>query len=160
MVQRKAKAAVRGAEAPRRAIDLDLLPMLLGYNLRRAQVAVFGDFARAVGEPELTPGRFGVLTIIQANPGLNQTQLAEALGIDRSTVVSLIDRLESRGWVERAPSLTDRRSYALRLSPAGEALLAVLKRRVREHEARIARNLTPTEQRALIKLLRRISGDA
>ena len=99
--------------------DPGLLPELIGYNLRRAQVAVFQDFQASMAEFDITPGQFGVLILIRQNAGLSQSELGGALGIDRSTMVAVIDRLENRGLVIRAPSPTDRRSYGLRLSAAG-----------------------------------------
>src|SRR5258708_225894 len=116
-----------------------MLTSLLGYHLRRAQVAVFQHCAAAMGEAEITRGQFGVLTVINSTPGLSQTQLGNALGIDRSTVVAVIDRLESRGLVVRAVSLTDRRSHALRLSDEGARLLHRLEELVRSHHRPIAR---------------------
>ena len=134
-----------------------MLTSLLGYHLRRAQVAVFQHFAAAMGEAEITPGQFGVLTVINSNPGLSQTQLGNALGIDRSTVVAVIDRLESRGLVVRAVSLTDRRSHALRLSDEGARLLHRLEELVRSHERHIARDLSADDKQRLIDLLDRIA---
>ncbi len=143
---------------PPRAIEYGILPDLLGYHLRRAQVSVFQNFAEWLGDNGLTPGRLGVLTLIDANPGLNQTELGNAMGIARSTVVSVIDRLESRGQVVRAPSPTDRRSYALRLSAKGKALLAEIAPTLRAHERQIAADLSAAERRTLVALLRRIGG--
>lgn len=139
----------------RRELDRGDLPGLLGYALRRAQVAAFADFARAI--PELTPGQFGVLALIDANTGLSQSELGEALGVDRSTVVATLDRLQARGLIARGPSPTDRRAHALRLTAAGRALLADAGRRVRAHEARIAAALEPDERRRLIELLARVA---
>jgi DNA-binding MarR family transcriptional regulator len=140
-------------------ISLGLLTTLLGYNLRRAQVAVFQNFTEMVGASELTPGQFGVLVVIDANPGLSQTQLGNALGIDRSTVVAVIDRLESRGLVARQPAPSDRRSHALYLSDSGKTTLRRLTERVRAHERAIARDLSAEEQGRLIELLRRVARD-
>jgi DNA-binding MarR family transcriptional regulator len=137
--------------------DYDLLPALIGYNLRRAQTAVFQDFSHSLKDCNITPGQFGVLILIQANSGLNQTRLGNALGIDRSTVVAVIDRLEERGLVERAPAPTDRRSYALGLSDQGVALLRRARGLVEAHERRIAQDLNPTEQKQLKALLSRLS---
>ena len=150
----KPSGAGRDAE-----ISLGLLTTLLGYNLRRAQVAVFQNFAAEVGASELTPGQFGVLVVIDANPGLSQTQLGNALGIDRSTVVAVIDRLESRGLVARQPAPSDRRSHALYLSDSGKTTLRRLTERVRAHERAIARDLSAEEQGRLIELLRRVARD-
>src|SRR5262245_22809891 len=60
-----------------------ILDGLLGYHLRRAQVAVFQDFALTMrGMGGVTPGQFGVLALIQANAGLTQSALGEAMGVD------------------------------------------------------------------------------
>ncbi len=148
-----------GRRRRRRSIDFGCLPELIGYNLRKSQIAVFQDFAAAVGAEDITPGQFGVLTLIQANQGLNQSELGEAMGVDRSTVVAVIDRLERRGLVQRAPAPNDRRSYALRLSSDGDATLRRLEPLVRRHEATIASDLSAAEQRTLIDLLRRIADN-
>jgi DNA-binding MarR family transcriptional regulator len=137
-------------------IDLGMLPGLLGYQLRRAQVAVFQHFSETMGALDITPGQFGMLAVINSNPGLSQTQLGNALGIDRSTVVAMIDRLESRALVIRATSPNDRRSHALRLSDNGLALFSKLQDMVRGHERHISRALTPEDQRLLIRLLERV----
>ena len=141
---------------PKRGLDFGLLTGLIGYQLRRAQVAVFDHFAEAFRDLELTPGQLGALALIQANPGLSQSALGTALGVDRSTVVPLIDRLEARGLVVRAPSPRDRRSHALQLSSAGGGLLTQAEARVREHEAAIAQRLSDAERRTLLELLARI----
>lgn len=131
----------------------------MGYHLRRAQVSVFQDFAETMSAVQITPGQFGVLTLIGANPGLTQSALARAVGIERSTMVAVIDALESRSVVERRPSPVDRRSYALMLSMAGRELLAQLKPMVRDHERRIGSRLNDVERSTLILLLEKISGD-
>jgi DNA-binding MarR family transcriptional regulator len=147
--------ATARAQKRRRELDWGLLPDLLGYALRRAQVAAFADFARAV--PELTPGQFGVLTLIERNSGLSQSELGDALGVDRSTVVATLDRLQGRGLLARAPSPSDRRAHALRLTAEGRVLLADAGRRIAEHEARIAADLSAEERRRLMALLARLA---
>ena len=137
--------------------SLGILPELVGYHLRRAQVAVFQDFAREMASFSVTPGQFGVLQVIAANPGLSQSELAKAIGVDRSTVVAVIDRLEQQELVVRARSPTDRRTHALQLSQAGARLVEELAARVRRHEDRIAAALSPRERSRLIELLKKIS---
>ncbi len=138
------------------ALSYGLLPGLIGYNLRRAQAIVFDDFMRTMADSRVTPGQFGVLTMIQANPGISQSALARSIGTERSTMVAVIDELESRGLAERGIAHNDRRSHALRLTAKGEALLSALEPKVRRHEKRIARDLSPPEIRRLIELLRRL----
>ncbi|MFA6313536.1 MAG: MarR family transcriptional regulator [Sterolibacterium sp.] len=141
---------------PGTEIDFSHLPDLIGYQLRLAQIAIFKDFATTLGELDITPGLFGVLTIIEANPGLKQTELAKATHLDRSTVVSVIDNLEGRMLVERRAAPTDRRSNSLHLTADGKTLLKKLKRLVAEHEQRIKSNLSEAEQATLIRLMRKI----
>jgi len=138
-------------------LDFGVLPELIGYHLRRAQVHFFADFARTMAEAQVTPGQFGVLSLIGANPGMTQSALARAVGIERSTMVAVIDALQSRGLVERAPSPVDRRSYALVLTDQGKALLERLIPMVRAHERRLARKLAPEERERLIELLLKLT---
>lgn len=137
-------------------IEFGVLPGLVGYQLRLAQIAIFRDFAAALGDLSITPGLFGVLVVIEANPGLKQTDLARATHLDRSTVVSVIDNLERRGLVERRSAAVDRRSNALQLTEQGGALLKELMRRVAEHEKRLSSHLSETERATLVRLLRKI----
>ncbi len=141
------------------AVDYDILPELVGYHLRRAQSVVFDDFLRTMAAQQIAPGQFGVLVLIAANPGLSQSALARAVGVERSTMVAVIDRLQARGLVERRRSAADRRSYALGLSAAGRRLLARLKPMVRRHERRVTQRLDAAEKATLIGLLRRLHGD-
>jgi len=139
-----------------KGLDFGILPNLAGYQLRMAQIAMFRDFAESVGEFDVTPGLFGVLVIIDANPGLKQSELARAAHLDRSTVVSIIDNLERRDLVERRPAQNDRRSNALFLTSAGKKLLKSLKQRVADHEERLVRHLSEDEQATLVTLLKKI----
>jgi len=131
------------------------LPGLLGYRLRLAQQAVFRDFAASV--QGLSPGRVGLLILIDANPGITQSRLAEAVARDRSTMVGLIDLLERRGLVERRRG-DDRRTNGLWLTRSGRRLLARALRRIAAHEQRIASRLSAAERRRLLRLLGKISG--
>src|SRR5215216_713763 len=105
---------------PPASLDRGLLPSLLGYVLRRAQSAVFDDFANTFAKAgeALTPGEFGLLVLVDRNAGLSQMALARALGIDRSTLVPILDRLQERGLLMRHRSPTDGRTHALALTTA------------------------------------------
>jgi len=130
------------------------LPDLLGYRLRLAQQAVFRDFAASV--QGLSPGRVGLLILIDANPGVTQSRLAEAVLRDRSTMVGVVDQLEAKGLVERRRG-EDRRTNGLWLTRPGRQLLARALRRIAAHERRIASRLSPAERRRLLQLLGKIS---
>jgi DNA-binding MarR family transcriptional regulator len=142
----------------KKGLDLGVLPSLIGYHVRLAQIEVFEDFAQTLSQFDLSPGRFGVLVLIEANPGLNQGQLAAASRLDRSTMVSVIDYLEGRGLVVRKPSPTDRRTNALWLTPKGKVLVGQMKQLIAQHEERVLADLSAAERATLIELLGRIKG--
>jgi DNA-binding MarR family transcriptional regulator len=140
-------------------IAFGALADLLGYHLRRAQVATFQNFAKVLDDWNISPGQVGVLALVAANPGINQTRVGNTLGIDRSTLVAVIDRLEERDLIVRTPSPTDRRSHALVLTETGERYLGELLPQVHEHERQIAAGLSKDERATLIALLSRVSAD-
>jgi DNA-binding MarR family transcriptional regulator len=146
-------------EANDAEIAFGALSDLLGYHLRRAHVATFQNFAKVLDDWNISPGQVGVLALVKANSGINQTRVGNALGIDRSTLVAVIDRLEERDLIARTPSPTDRRSHALVLTEAGERYLAKLLPQVLEHERQIAANMSDDERATLIELLSRVGAE-
>lgn len=140
-------------------VELGALPNLVGYHLRMAQVAVFKDFDRELVGLDMTPAIFGVLEILRHNDGLTQTLLATSIGLDRSSLVPLLDKLQKRNLVTRKASLNDRRKNHLFLTPEGRQLLAESEQRVQLHEQRILVALSKTEIKQLIKLLMKIGPD-
>ena len=128
---------------------------LLGYRLRVAQQAVFRDFARSI--PEASPGRVGILLLIDANPGVTQSRLAQAVGIDRSTMVGVLHALQGHQLIERRRG-EDRRTNGLWLTKTGRTLVAGLKQRIRVHERRVASRLSPAERSQLLELLGKLAA--
>ena len=127
----RAEPAAKPAEGSGHAADVTIstgiLPTLLGYHLRRAQSAVFRHFAEVVGaEEDITPGLFGMAQVIAANPGLCQSRLAEAMGVDRSTIAALrrMERLVLRHEAEIARDLSaeERRTLVDLLARLGARL--------------------------------------
>jgi DNA-binding MarR family transcriptional regulator len=145
------------AAKPSKQPDLrpGVLPQLIGYRLRLAQQAVFRDFAASVGE--VSPGHAGILLLIEANPGVAQGRLAQAVRLDRSTMVGVVDALEERGLIERRRG-TDRRSNGIFLTSAGRAFMTRLKRRIEAHERRVASHLGTPERAELLRLLEKLAG--
>jgi DNA-binding MarR family transcriptional regulator len=137
------------------ALRPGLLPQLIGYRLRLAQQAVFRDFASSVGE--VSPGHAGILLLVEANPGVAQGRLAQAVRLDRSTMVGVVDTLEERSLIERRRG-TDRRSNGLWLTTPGRALVTRLKRRIEAHERRVAAHLGAAERAELLRLLEKLAG--
>lgn len=151
------------AAGPRNGQELSygLLPQVLGYHLRRTQVAIFRHFSRTVAaEEDITPGLLGMLQVIAANPGLAQSRLAEAMEVDRSTIVKVVDQLEGRSLIVREPSPHDRRSYCLRLTEGGNAALQRMQALMRKHEDEFTQVLSAEERQLLIHLLARLHSRA
>lgn len=141
------------SDAREGTIDLGELPALSGYMLRRAQFAAFNDFLRYFDDLGVRPVQYAVLTVIDRNPGLKQSQVSEALGIKRANLVAILDALERRGLARREAVATDRRSYALRLTDKGGALMKELRARSEAHERRLAGMIGEEGRKQLLKLL-------
>ena len=139
-------------------LDYDVLDDLLGYSLRRAQLAMFASFDEATRGKHLTPPRFTALVVIGANPGLSQTVLGRVLGIARSGAMLMTDLLEARGLVERRRRPNDGRAWGLHLTRRGEQFVGTMKRRVLELDFKKARLLTRTERRELLRLLEKLAA--
>jgi len=141
----------------KQTIDLGPLPDLIGYVLRRAQLTVFQDFFTAFAPFDIRPAQFSVLTVIERNPGLTQSQVAEALDIKRTNFVGMLDALEARGLTERRPAARDKRSYALYLTAEGAALMRRLKPVLKAHETRMIAKVGEDGRATLIALLQEIA---
>jgi len=138
-------------------VDLGPLPELIGYVLRRAQLVVFQDFFAAFAPYDIRPAQFAVLTVIERNPGLTQSQVAAALGIKRTNFVGLLNALETRGLAERRQTARDRRSYALYLTADGAALMRKLKPVLKAHESRMVAKVGADGRDRLLALLHEIA---
>ncbi|MDI1264518.1 MAG: MarR family transcriptional regulator [bacterium] len=142
------------------ALQMGELAELLGYSLKRAQLKVFEDFLRCVEPLQLTPAQFSVLLLLDNNPGRNQTEIANTLGILRPNFVSMLDALESRDLCARMRSTNDRRSHILVLTEKGRAVLVRAKKLVAsKHEARLNELLGPENRVALLEMLSKIAAE-
>src|SRR6202051_3922917 len=142
------------------ALQLGELSEHLGYALKRAQLRIFEDFLSCVAPLQLTPAQFSVLLLLDKNPGRNQTEIANTLGILRPNFVAMLDGLESRELCVRMRSVNDRGSAVLTLPHKGRATLARAKKLVAaKHEARLIEVLGPADHAALLAMLARIAQD-
>src|SRR5262245_27806366 len=137
-------------------LDLGELNTHIGYFARRFQVWIFQDLIRELASAELRISHYSVLAIIEANPGLAQSEVAEAVGIEPARLVRVLDELEQRGWIQRMRSATDRRSHALFLTPRGQSSFEEIKRLARQHEAHVIAKLGTAKYKSLITMLREI----
>ena len=140
------------------AVALGPLEDSVGYLVRRAQITVFQRFFEMFATAGVRPAQYSVLTVIRYNPGLSQTRLADALGIKKTNLVAMIDELEGRGLARRTPAERDRRSYALFLTPKGNALMARLHRLDDALNRRLMQAVGENDRRLLCGALRHIAS--
>ena len=150
-------AVPRGAEAGDGArLGLGVLSSLLGFRFRRIQ----NHLARGlVSIPDLAanrPGLLSSLAIISANPGVSQVMLAREAGLDKATLVMIIDDLEHAGLARRKRDTDDRRRNLLFTTPKGEKMLEQWIALARGNEAKVRACLTPAEFDQLSEMLDRI----
>jgi DNA-binding MarR family transcriptional regulator len=143
--------------APRRAA-LGPLEDFVGYHLRRASHLFGSDFARAVEGTGMRQVLFGILSVVSANPGINQGEVGRALGIKRANMVSLITELVDLGLLDRQADTDDRRAFALTLTGKGTDVIADCLERLNAHEMRLTTGFAPGDRTALIDLLRRLEA--
>jgi MarR family transcriptional regulator, lower aerobic nicotinate degradation pathway regulator len=130
-----------------------------GFLLRRAHqisAAVFEDACRDLG---LTPAQFGVLTVLQAHPGMGQSSLARALGFDKVTVLRVLRGLQSRGYVTRGPAEENRRNVSVSLTAEGELLLQQAQKPAEKAYKRLMAPLDKQQQEQLLELLQLLTGE-
>jgi DNA-binding MarR family transcriptional regulator len=128
----------------------------LGYALRRAQMSTVAEFVSVMKEVELRPTQFAVLTIIKENPGVRQSEVCAALGIQKANFVPLLNELQRRGFAVRKAGFPDRRASALHLTSQGEAVLGRARALHSAYEANIAARLGPRGRDRLLALLSRL----
>jgi DNA-binding MarR family transcriptional regulator len=137
-------------------VDASYLESLIGYNARRAAVAVIEVFLQRMAVYGLRPVDFSVLSLITHNPGITSRQLCTALGILPPNLVGMINALEKRELIQRQPHPRDGRAVGLHLTPAGQKLARDAERTATELESQVASRLSAGELKTLIRLLKKI----
>ncbi len=135
---------------PGQTPSLTLLTRRLAHRVQTMLV-------RALLDHDLQPNHFMVLEMVAMRSGMNQSDLGVVLGIDRSTMVAVVDRLEGRALVRRTPSDLDRRSFAIEPTPAGVALREAVLAALSGPTADLLEPLSPHEQASFISMLTRVT---
>jgi DNA-binding MarR family transcriptional regulator len=141
---------------PKAPPALATLDRLLGFRLRRINLHLARQFSVAVADHALRSGEYSALAAIAAAPGLSQSAICKATGLDKSAAVAVIDALLKRDWIVRARAPQDRRRHVLTLSATGEAAFAGLVERTLEIEAPLLSALSGAEREQLFTLLNKL----
>ena len=137
-------------------VNTRYLETLVGYNARRAALAVIGLFLDEMAVYELRPVDFSALSLITHNPGITSRQLCTTLGIQAPNIVAMVNGFEQRGLIQRHAHPRDGRAYGLMLTAEGEALMAKAEKTASTLETRAAAKLTAAERQDMIRLLKKV----
>ncbi|MGH1424528.1 MAG: MarR family winged helix-turn-helix transcriptional regulator [Pseudooceanicola sp.] len=157
MPKRAQRTQLGGRETPENLPDRRLRG-LAGYSLKRAYHRLQSDAARVLDGLGLRITTYSALSVICDTPGLRQSQLADALSMERSNTVVLVDTLEQAELIERRRVPQDRRSYALTATAAGRRLCDAATDALHRHEDRLLSDFDAAEHDTLMRLLRKIDG--
>ena len=154
-------ASVSPAQKARQELSVDrvdtrYLQTLLGYNARRASVALIDSFLQSVTGFDLRTVDFSVLSVIRHQPGVTSRQLCHLLNVLPPNLVGLIQSLEARGLIHRLPHPSDGRAMGLHPTPEGEALIAQAELAATDMEIERSSRLTATQRKTLLDLLQKI----
>ena len=134
-------------------VTMDAVYAKPGYLFRRMQqiaVALFVEEWRAY---DLTPVQYAALIAIRTHPGIDATRLSAVIAFDRSTLGSVIERLEAKDYIERRPARDDKRVKLLHLTKQGVALLRDIMPSVDRAQARMLQPLKAADRKTLLALL-------
>jgi DNA-binding MarR family transcriptional regulator len=129
-----------------------------GHLLRRAQQRAVEIFAQELGPGGPTPQQFALLLAIAQQPGISQIGLVRTIGVDRSTVADMVQRLARRGLVARRRTAQDGRENTLTLSAAGTKLLQRAIPAVERAQHRIMAPLARGQRKAALRALTVLAG--
>jgi MarR family transcriptional regulator, lower aerobic nicotinate degradation pathway regulator len=116
--------------------------------------------AEALESLGLTTALFALLNVLGTHEGAIQQEIGSVMGIDPSTMVSLIDQLEAAGLAERRPRPTDRRAREVVITPKGRRALKRARQLALQVEDDVLHGLTASERGQLLALLRRALGSS
>lgn len=137
-------------------VNTDFLRTLVGYNARRASLAVIGAFVEHMAQYDLKVVDFSLLNLIAYNPGITSRQVCASLNILPPNLVSLVGNLDKRGLIVRRPHPLDGRAMGLYLTDAGQTLNAQAEQTASALELGPTERLTAAERKTLIRLLQKI----
>jgi DNA-binding MarR family transcriptional regulator len=125
----------------------------LGFLVRQAQLWVFKDVRRRLAQFDIGPAQYSILTVVNANPGINQNAVAEALTIERASIGRVVVKLEEQGYLSRLPSTVDRRSYVLHVTANGQKDLMRMRSIIYKHDEAFADKLGRNHYADLLRIL-------
>jgi DNA-binding MarR family transcriptional regulator len=134
-------------------ITMDAVYTAPGYLFRRMQQIAVALFVEECKTFDLTPVQYAALVSIHTHPGIDATRLSAVIAFDRSTLGNVIERLESKAFIERKPAREDKRVKLLYLTKAGAATLRDIMPSVERAQTRMLQPLKPADRKTLLALM-------
>jgi MarR family transcriptional regulator, lower aerobic nicotinate degradation pathway regulator len=134
-------------------VTMDAVYTKPGYLFRRMQQIAVAIFVEECRPYDLTPVQYAALVAIRTHPGIDATRLSSVIAFDRSTLGSVIERLEAKHYIERKPAREDKRVKLLHLTGQGTALLHEIMPSVDRAQARMLQPLKSVDRKTLMALM-------
>jgi DNA-binding MarR family transcriptional regulator len=145
-----------GARADTTAAEATFVDDYLAALLARASHLISAEFHRIVQAGGFSVGEWRILATLTDSPGRSVGELARVALNKQPTVTRMLDRMEARGYVERFAHPSDRRVTLVRITPAGQQVVAGLLTLAKAHERRVLEPLGAGHAAELKTMLRRI----
>jgi DNA-binding MarR family transcriptional regulator len=129
----------------------------VAHLLHRAGQCADELFARNIGSSDLTTRQYAILLAISEREGLNQLRIADATGVDRSTLSEVVRRLVRKGWLHRQRTKDDAREYAAHLTAAGQEALRAGEAAVRKTDEAVLAALPEARRAQFLEALGKVA---
>ncbi|MCA4158211.1 MarR family winged helix-turn-helix transcriptional regulator [Priestia megaterium] len=129
---------------------------LTGHLIHRTDVRAMNYFKKKLKPYGMTPVRWSIISVLDSQKGITQTELAEAIDKKQTTIVEMIYAMEEKGLIKRIYSKRDRRLHYLFLTEKGEELKKILSPLVEDAHLFITRQLSNEENTQLKTLLNKV----
>ncbi len=130
-------------------------PGFLIRRLHQISVAIFINEC-TTAELDITAVQWGILSIVSEYPGVGQIEISAELGLDRSNVANVVDRLTKRGLLRQKLSAADQRKKAITITKAGQKLMADLEACALRFQRKLLNPLAENEREIFVELLTRL----
>jgi DNA-binding MarR family transcriptional regulator len=125
-----------------------------GHLIRRLQQIAVAIFMAETRSFNITPVQYSALLAVDLNPGIDQTTLGNTIAFDRTTIGSVVNRLENKNWVKRVPG--ERRTKRLTITADGRKVLRAIDAAVDRAQKLMLAPLKPAERPAFVDMLERL----
>jgi len=132
------------------------LNQCINFLLTRAQQSVFQFFKTRLADFDVTPVQYGILNCLWQEDGQTPKQIAASLSLDGSTITGILDRMESKGLVERHPDPNDRRALRVVLTEKGRQLEEPVQEVIANANEEILNKFSPADRLKLKEILEQI----